>query len=170
MWKGMWKELSEKQKQRLEELKGRSWKQLGRTLTWKMANKIGGGIPIELKNNSEEINVNEYAVVTLTEYWKEHLKNYYMNLFKNYNVHQLNGYNSLEEFVENEYLPLRYKKRGYYQFQLRELMNIFWKCMYHWNNHPPFEGGSIYFKLSQGCHWAKRVSDEKDKELMESLD
>lgn len=124
---------------------------------------------LETEKVSFELDLNKIVTVALTEYWEQVLKNHLMNLFKDYD-YELAGCGSLEEYVEKQIKIAWGKKKGYYQFQLWELMQIFWKCLYLWNDNIPFKNNKIYFSESNKfSYWAERVSDKMDKSLLKAL-
>ena len=115
-----------------------------------------------------ELNINHYVLVSLTEDWKNILKKYFLDLLKDYVFYKAEGYSSLEEYVEEEQLPIYYKD-GYFKIQLRELMNIFWNSIWRSN---VFKDNKIYFIESNSDFdaFAKQVSWKMKARLLKALE
>ena len=120
---------------------------------------------LENMNNLLELSITSRIGTKLTEEWESILRKYLMK--KRENKRKKHNYESLGQCVDHN-INYYYHKDGYCQFELYELMNIFWNDISP--KDPPFE--SIFFLESghDAFRWAIKVPENINSRLMKVLE
>lgn len=131
----------------------------------------------ENMNNILELRFDSRIGTKLTKEWERILRKYLMERRKEDNLRYKDDDETMEEFVNenideveefvNHHINYYYHKDGYCQFQLYELLDIFWSDMNP--GKPPFN--SIFFlnTWDDPHHWAIDVPEDTASALMTVL-